>query len=829
MTAEYTTPPKPDTINLRIDSIPKVLQKKNRWILWRYELRTTSKGAQKWAKVPKNIRGGPASSTDPATWSSFDDAVDAYIDSGDRFEGVGFVLDASDGVVGVDLDDHRDPATGDLDHLATSAVESMHGYWEVSPSGTGVKGLVFAPSSVDSQADHKSGVEIYTSGRYFAITGHALRSDIGPDQGQQLKEFLAKHVGQVKEASTRSSRVGPSAADMDPDALDFFEQAEHPVVRGWDLQRVVDEVLPHLDGSAYQDWIRVGQVLHHQCNGSQEALQEWDMWSREFAGFQEGACSDKWDTFGLSGRVTTLAGLLSETRDQREAVEGARREKKRQERSEHVKTLVERVLGCGDVESLKDVVATVREDTTIDDTDRNGSLTVAVQQRFKDLGSPQKRDDVRKMLKPVGGAVGLSAGPDWLDRWVYVTDTDRFFNLDSKSTVSGRGFDAINSHQMPVSQDGLHRESASDFAINVWRIREVKQVLYAPGQGEVFEMLGVTWANEYREATVPKAGPGGEAAVKMVLAHLERLFPDQREREVLLSWMAWNVRNPGRKVRWAPYVYGPQGTGKTFIAELMGMVMGDANTRVLAGTTIHSPFNGWATGSALVTLEEAYQSGHLFETEEKLKGPIANNQIDVHRKGKDSYRAPNFTNYLILSNHPDGIPIGSGDRRFFILHCSMTEDEATALSEEGYFDSLFETCRASVPGLRRWLEREVQMHPDFDPDGRAPITEARQQVIEMSKGDDEVALESALEGVQAVTGARINSILSDAGLPQAKRQRLQKLLQKLGFEQRQSRIRVVAGGPQHRIYTRSGLRTATDDRVREELLAQGGAGQDGFA
>lgn len=514
-----------------------------------------------------------------------------------------------------------------------------------------------------------------------------------------------------------------------------------------------------------------------------------------------------------------VAAELQAAADEREQEELQEQERERQERLDHLQTLRAGVLGCMDVEALKLYVKDVlQKDDTIDDTDRNGALTVAVQERFKDLGSPQKRDDVRRLLRPAGAAaLSSAAGPDWLARWVYVTDGDRFFNLDSKATVTGRGFDAINSHHMPIAQDGVHRESAADYAINVWSIREVKQCLYAPGQDEVFEMLGSTWANEYREDTVPSAGPGGEDAIRMVESHLARLFPDQREREILLSWMAHNVRHPGRKIRWAPYIYGPQGTGKTFIGEVMGLVMGEANTRVLAGSTIQSAFNGWSTGHALVTIEEVYQVGHLFETEEKLKAPIANNTIDVHRKGKDSYRAPNFTNYLLLSNHPDGMPIGEGDRRFFFLQCALTGDQAKALAEEGYFDSLFDTCRTSVPGLRRWMLEDVQMHPEFDPDGRAPVTEAKRQVIEMSKSDAEVFIEDYLADKTETTTSRVAAKLEAAGIEGVKNRGLSKLLERRGFQF--FKIMRVAGAPS-RVYVRSDATNRTEELIRNSLTSQ---------
>lgn len=520
-----------------------------------------------------------------------------------------------------------------------------------------------------------------------------------------------------------------------------------------------------------------------------------------------------------------VAAELHETSIAREADEAAREEAQRQARVQHLDTLRQGVQACMDVEALKRYIQDVlRKDDTIDDTDRNGALTVAVQDRFKDLGSPQKREDVRRLLRPAAGpGTSGAAGPAWLSRWIYVSGSDRFFNLDTKVTVTGRGFDAINSQHMPLAQDGVHRESAADWAINVWHIREVSQTLYAPGQDEVFEILGTTWGNEYREDTVPAAGPGGEAAIRMVEGHLARLFPDERERGILLSWMAHNVRHPGRKIRWAPYVYGAQGTGKTFIGELLGMVMGDVNTRVLAGSTLQSPFNGWCAGHALVTIEEVYQAGHLYETEEKLKAPIANNAVDVHRKGKDSYRAPNFTNYLLLSNHPDGIPVGENDRRFFFLRCAVTGQQAKALAEEGYFDDLFETCRTSVPGLRRWLLEEVGLHPEFDPDGRAPVTAAREQVIEMSKSDAEVALETILEGQNAASIGALAGLLEASGAPATKSRALTKMLASAGWEF--FGVMRVEGKPA-RVYVRSSAGPWTNESVRAALALRNRACED---
>jgi hypothetical protein len=370
---------------------------------------------------------------------------------------------------------------------------------------------------------------------------------------------------------------------------------------------------------------------------------------------------------------------------------------------------------------------------------------------------------------------------------------------------------------MPLSQDNVHRERASDFAVNVWAITTVDNIIYAPGQPATFEELGRAWANLYREDSVPVSTPGGEGAIKMVQAHLKRLFPDEAERSVLLSWMAHNVRYPGTKIRWAPYIYGAQGTGKTFIAQVLGMVMGEVNVQTVSGRLLRTDFNGWAGGSAVVAIEEVYQAGHLFETEENLKAPVSNDTVSIHRKGKDAYSARNRTNYLLLSNHPDGISVGEGDRRYFFLKVAMSAEEAKTLSRERYFDHLFDACRASPGGLRRWLETEVEIVEGFEPHGRAPETEARAQIVAMSKGDAEATLEDVFANVEVITSDWAAAVLKAADIEAPKTQAQNKMLARLGFEFHK---RMRFGRRVARVYVRESSRNASDETIRKNLASR---------
>lgn len=112
-------------------------------------------------KVPLTCAGRPASSTNPATWASFDQVNDSNI--GDGF---GFVLNG-DGIACIDLDNCF--TDGHLDQWAREILDTCPAtYVEVSPSGKGLHIFGYATVGKGIRGDR---VEMYDRGRYICVTG----------------------------------------------------------------------------------------------------------------------------------------------------------------------------------------------------------------------------------------------------------------------------------------------------------------------------------------------------------------------------------------------------------------------------------------------------------------------------------------------------------------------------------------------------------------------------------------------------------------------------------------------------------------------------------
>ena len=215
-----------------------------RWVCWQSEDR--SKGGP--TKVPYDPnRRGKAMADKPATWGTRAAAEERFgtlpRPYGDG--GVGFELgDLGDGrcVAGIDLDTCRDDA-GTFTPWALAVVDRFATYTEISPSGTGCKlffmlnaddmrsmlpllklGVVFR----DGKAKHPPGIELYTGGRYFTVTGQHLAgtpAELVPvsratvewlltEAGPALKAKAAKKAGPASTAKGRSEAALRKGAEL---------------------------------------------------------------------------------------------------------------------------------------------------------------------------------------------------------------------------------------------------------------------------------------------------------------------------------------------------------------------------------------------------------------------------------------------------------------------------------------------------------------------------------------------------------------------------------------------------------------------------------------
>jgi putative DNA primase/helicase len=157
------TAPNERLLPVKAESIPEELRVRPQWVVWKAV-------GDKPDKVPYSSRTGRrASSTDLLTWGTFEEALQAYENG--EYEGVGFVFSSADPYTGIDLDDCVDEDS-EIALWALEIVRYFDSYTELSATGSGLHIIVRG----DVPNRRKDEVEVYSSKRYFALTGHVVEA-----------------------------------------------------------------------------------------------------------------------------------------------------------------------------------------------------------------------------------------------------------------------------------------------------------------------------------------------------------------------------------------------------------------------------------------------------------------------------------------------------------------------------------------------------------------------------------------------------------------------------------------------------------------------------
>lgn len=207
--------------------IPTSLKAYPQWVCWRYEQRV---GQPKPTKVPYNARTDwRASSTEPATWSSFNEALERYQRGG--YDGIGIVLSSTDDLVGLDLDNCIDEA-GQVLPWAMYYVEGCWSYTEITPSGQGLR--VFFHGKLPPGRRRLGDIEIYDQERFLTVTGnHLSGTPLEVADRSTVTEVLHEDIFGPAIPAESSAAPSPSAIVGLKDA-DLLERA-HRAKNGADF------------------------------------------------------------------------------------------------------------------------------------------------------------------------------------------------------------------------------------------------------------------------------------------------------------------------------------------------------------------------------------------------------------------------------------------------------------------------------------------------------------------------------------------------------------------------------------------------------------------
>lgn len=708
--------------------------------------------AGKMDKLPVDFRTGRVASAHDATiWTDAATATAAAAQYG-AGHGVGFTFTTSDPFWFLDIDGAHDGA--DWSPLAKALVAALPGAAvEVSASGKGLH--LFGTGAVPPHGctNKAYGLEFYTEGRFVALTGAHAVGNAGADLSHLMPSLVAQFFPPSTGADGSSEwTTGPCAEWYGPsDDDDLLRRA----------MRSQSSRAAFGDGASFADLF----------NATTEVL------ARAYPSGSDAPYDASAADMALAQHLAFWTGKDCE-RIKRLMLRSALRRDKwdRDDYLEHF--------------TIPKAIA--RQVEVLTDKHPEALAGPALPRTGDVQGGPLEPP----RAKAVTGATFLTIEQqvDLFAGCVYITDAHRVLVPGGVLLKEGQFRVMFGGYSMPM--DNANERTTRD----AWEAFTQSQAFRSPradtscfrpdlAPATIVERGGQTLANLYWPiVTLRQAGD-----LSPFSTHLAKIIPDERDREILLSYMAAVVQHKGVKFQWAPLLQGTEGNGKTLFTRCVAFAVGDRYSYFPPAAQLADKFNDWRYGKIFIGVEDVYVAESRLEIMEAIKPMITGERHEIQGKGEKKETRDVCDNFILNSNHQDAVRKHRGDRRFamFFAPQQTLEDLERDGMTGDYFPRLYAWLKSGGYAIVSELLHTYPIRDEFNPATscqRAPDTTSTEAAIEASRGGvEQEILEAIAQGLPGFAGGWVSSIMLDRLLERlnaARRIPLNKrrdLLQSIGY------------------------------------------------
>jgi hypothetical protein len=538
----------------------------------------------------------------------------------------------------------------------------------------------------------------------------------------------------------------------------------------------------------YDTWFHIGMALHHQFDGSQEGLDMWHEWSAQAPNYDMDVLDEKWPTFAIEGKKRepiTARFILKQAQAEEERLAGEELDEikddiRNAEDHRQFQMVMERIKHIAFPPMIRESLVTLLKERIKKATDT--AMPVPIIRRAIAYENPD-----------------MKSSPAWLRDIVFIQQDESFYNKRTRQVLSTKAFDLSYGRFLLTKKDILEgistpEHSASHVAVHRYQVPAVANKMYAPGEDEMFEANKLMFVNSYSDATVPEDVPETlnrkqRKICARVEKHLEHLFPVERDRKLLLSWLAYIVQTNG-KVNWSPVVQGVENDGKSFFGRLMAAVLGGENVNTINGDTLAEQYTSWAEGCQFLMIEEVRLHGaDRYAVINRLKPYISNDMVTIRRMRTDGYKVINTVNYFLTTNHKDGVPVNDSSTRYFPMFSRWQTKAALAAFNKAnpdYYKRLHAALK-HAGALRRWL-LDFELHEEFNPVERARESASLAEMVYLNQTEEEEGLSEILEesddpevSRELLNSSKLAEAMADRGLTVPYGQAWKRMLSERGF------------------------------------------------
>jgi len=162
-----------------------------------------------------------------------------------------------------------------------------------------------------------------------------------------------------------------------------------------------------------------------------------------------------------------------------------------------------------------------------------------------------------------------------------------------------------------------------------------------------------------------------EALITPFMDLIKHLFPEPEERAWFVEWLARSIQYPQCRSFVTPInITSVTGTGRGILFDILRLLVGAHNTHDVSPDDMEGRFNGFLDKCLIACVQEikANTGSKKYQTWERMKSLLADTVANIQEKGKDSYTAHVYANFLMFSNNIDALPIRDvNERRIYAM------------------------------------------------------------------------------------------------------------------------------------------------------------------
>lgn len=757
-----------------MQAIPHGFERYKQFLNWRLVPDADHPGKMK--KLPCDIHGQVVSAHDPANWMSADEAAKSA-------HGLAFVFAPSDPFWFIDLDGHF--IDGKPSQFAQWCIDYFTGCAvEVSASGNGLH--LFGAGAHSLPINHGcrntvAGIELYSTGRFVALTGMERRGSAWIDYSDRLLHFLG--VASLKPREIASEAQGSPETGEEVDPRYTGPEDDEALL---DLMLASTGSLANMFGSKahVRDLWEANREVLARCypaSGRSDGL-PYDA--------SEADAALMWHLAFWCGRDRERMARLFERsalyRPGKYTGRGAYR----------LGLVIKQGLRNARVydKPRAGVTAPAAPETIgLQPVDRDARSLMLVEEQIEHFKDCVYVQSAHAVLVPDGRLLRPHVFNAVYGGRTFQMQHDR----GRPTTEAFKAFTENRMVRFPSAVDTCFRPDRApnelvNGRINVWRLPEVEEA---------------------------------EGCVERFLAHMRKLFPIENDFRIIITYMQSLARNYGVKFQWAPVIQGAEGNGKSLIIRVLYRAISHIYSHLPKASQITEKYNSWIEGKLFIGVEEIKVTDRI-EVLEDLKDAITNDWVEVRGMQRDKKMVDNYSNWVLCTNHRDAVPVNKDGRRYAIFYTaqqSKADIDRDGMSEE-YFIGLYDWLRkeGGYAAVAHWLRHSEILAPEYDPAGRcqrAPMTSSTEEAIKISMGrvEQEImeAVESGLPGFRDdwISTAAAVRLLEKNGVRTISKRKLGEIIKSLGYDyiDRASRKIAEEEDQQPRLYRRNGKKGSVID------------------